>query len=96
MEYTVVFSGQLLERIAELLRDSALHGQGEEVSEAARKLQERLSAAPEDEGELIYHVPSGIPVYHAVFRPLHVWFALYEEHHVVWVTRVERMSSSGK
>jgi hypothetical protein len=96
MEYNVVFSEQLRQRIAALVGEAEVQGQGPQAREAVRSLVARLRTAPQSLGELKFFTVAGEEVHQRVISPFSFWYAIYEEHRVVWVTRVDRLSALGE
>jgi hypothetical protein len=94
MNYDVVLSEHLNERISQLEAEATAQGQGSQFRSALQTITGLLATDPMHAGELKYHLPTGAPVLAISRVPLAVTYAVYEQAQVVWVFRVQRLGGA--
>jgi hypothetical protein len=95
-EYHVAYSGQVKEKLKDLLRKAKKAGKLSRFAIAAEKMDERLRTDPWSFGELTGKLPwSKAPIHVAFLRPLKVDFAIYETEKMVFVRKIEAVTSIG-
>lgn len=95
-EYQVVYSVQIKEKLKELLRKAKKAGKLNRFAVAAKKIDDRLRTDPWSFGELIGTLPwSKTPIHVGFARPLKVDFAIHESKKMVFVRRIEAVTSLG-
>lgn len=78
-QYHVVYSGQVKEKLKELLRQAKKAGKLKRFAAAVMKLDERLRKDPWSLGELTGRLPwKKLPLHGGFVRPLKVDFAIHQ------------------
>src|SRR5947208_11088021 len=94
--YQVVYSGQIKEKLKDLLRKAKKAGKLKRFAAAAKKMDDRLRTDPWSFGELTGKLSwSKAPIHVAFVRPLKVDFAIYEAEKMDLSARLKRSRPSG-
>jgi hypothetical protein len=88
-------TGPAEEQIRALLAEAAIRGELREVLAALRATARELKTRPQDWGDPVHrtHKEGGV-VYHRIFSPLLVRYAVFESEKVVWLLNVRAMPGS--
>ena len=93
MDYRVTFSRVLRVRLEALAEQARNEGRKGQVMEAARLIEAGFRTNPHSAGELEYHLPTGIPVYHIVSGPLSAYVAIFTAARHVEIFRFDLLSA---
>ena len=95
-EYQVVYSGQVKAKLKALLRQAKKAGKLDRFAVAVMKLDKRLREDPANFGELTGNLPwLKLPMHVGFARPLKVDFAIHEAENMVFVRKIEAVTSIG-
>jgi hypothetical protein len=84
--YTISFSAATATVIRHVHRRAKREGRGDAVTEALRQLRVRLESDPFQVGEPDYRLPAlHMEVRTVIVRPLVVYFAISEEHRLIFL-----------
>lgn len=93
-EFDVVYSGQIKEKLKTLLRQAQKAGKLKRFADAVIKMDERLRHDPLNFGELTGTLPwLKLPLHVGFIRPLKVDFAIHEAESLVFVRKIEAVTS---
>lgn len=94
LDYRVVYSGQVKEKLKDLLRKAKKAGKLKRFAAAVLKMDERLRKDPLNLGELVGQLPwKKLPLQVGFIRPLKVDFAIHQDQKIVFVRRIEAVTS---
>ncbi len=93
-EYRVVYPGQVKEKLKVLLGQAKKAGKLKRFAAAVVAMDERLREDPFSLGELTGNLPwKKLPLQVGFVRPLKVDFAIYEAGKIVFVRKIEAVTS---
>ena len=93
-EYQVIYSGQIKAKLKDLLNQAKKAGKLSRFVAAAMKMDERLRSDPLNFGELIGNLRwKKMPLHVGFARPLKVDFAILEAERMVFVRKIETVTS---
>jgi hypothetical protein len=88
-------TGPADEQVRKLLAKAAARGEQQEVLEALQAIAHQLKTRPHDWGDPERRTQlEGGMVYHAIERPLMVWYVVFEPRKVVWLLEVRALPNS--
>ena len=94
--YRVVHAGQYLRQMKDLIGQAARLGSLAELATAVKSIQERLSAAPLEWSDPLYHLRYlELFLYRGTHTPLNVIYAVDKQRHLVYLTQVSPMPGRG-
>lgn len=93
MAHQFVISDLLQQQVDEYRERSGRAGSLARFEEAYSSLMRRMTAKPHNEGNFLYWLPTGRPVYVIAEAPLAMNYAVYEAEKLVWVTKVTMLGS---